>query len=481
MKISFSEILERLKNDDASLTKIDARFYNAGTAGARALAEALKTNTSLTSLYVFNNNIDIDGITALTEVLKNNFTLCEIDHGIDLAIASKTSLDRSMQLYTLREAALARNKQLREARQTAATALKTSRKPASIPNEEIQETREAYRKEDAQELTEAEVRQILQRSIRIKTLKEAIENLQKAQHIIKTAISENKEEEKISESAQKMLNELKSLLKSLQDQCVFRITQLHIEDFQSNIEKEDALESLIEAWRSVPEDSIFFSHARIEAFLATYNQYRLEEDETSSLQAFVQALPLLQKEDRSLFTNFVALDKNIKTTFNLGERSPSEAFDFTLQEIAAGKDFSEARKNLQPEERLALLQFGLLRYLKNVVAEKESKEPQKTDTQTKFPFFKSTTKEEMTPLEKTLGQIPEKFDETNETQRNSIKECFNDVCEALEKLPLDKLEKNERTQDLKSCKNLMDALQKTTHLQKSSEQPASAISELGKQ
>ena len=43
---------------------------NIGVEGARALAEALKRNSTLQKLYLDNNNIGVEGATALAEALK---------------------------------------------------------------------------------------------------------------------------------------------------------------------------------------------------------------------------------------------------------------------------------------------------------------------------------------------------------------------------------------------------------------------------
>ena len=46
--------------------------------GAKALADALKTNTSLTDLYLGQNEIESEGATALADALKTNRSLKDL-------------------------------------------------------------------------------------------------------------------------------------------------------------------------------------------------------------------------------------------------------------------------------------------------------------------------------------------------------------------------------------------------------------------
>ena len=45
---------------------------NIGVEGAKAIAEALKVNKSITELYLWNNNIGDEGAKAIAEALKVN-------------------------------------------------------------------------------------------------------------------------------------------------------------------------------------------------------------------------------------------------------------------------------------------------------------------------------------------------------------------------------------------------------------------------
>lgn len=221
----------------------------------------------------------------------------------------------------------------------------------------------------------------------------------------------------------------------------------------------ERLNNVIEKWSTISDDSPFFTHARLEAFRAAYNQYRLDDkDNPKPLQAFIQALPLLQKENGSLITEFAILDEKIKKDFNVEEKGVIDWFDFTLQEVAGGKNFDESRKNLLPEKRFDLLQFGLLRHLKNLLTEEQPQDRKKTKQAISLSsFFKSAAPKDMISLNTVLNQLPEKLDETDEIQKNSIKTCFDDACRALENLSWEKLTKSESTQELETCYGLMKA------------------------
>ncbi|MBU4269368.1 hypothetical protein KKE07_00635, partial [Candidatus Dependentiae bacterium] len=111
-KISFDEAIERLKNNDPTLTILSFSFYlhdftmtkeriielakvletntsltnllylagnNIGPEGAFALAKALETNKSLTNLYLSSNNIGPTGAIALAKALEKNTSLTTLD------------------------------------------------------------------------------------------------------------------------------------------------------------------------------------------------------------------------------------------------------------------------------------------------------------------------------------------------------------------------------------------------------------------
>jgi Ran GTPase-activating protein (RanGAP) involved in mRNA processing and transport len=54
---------------------LDLSYNSIGDDGAKALAEALKTNSTLTTLDLQNNSIGPDGAKALAEALKTNSTV----------------------------------------------------------------------------------------------------------------------------------------------------------------------------------------------------------------------------------------------------------------------------------------------------------------------------------------------------------------------------------------------------------------------
>ena len=92
-------ILERLRENDATLTTLNLSGNNIDHAGAKDLAEAIKNNTALTTLNLSGNNIDHAGAKELAEVLKTNTTALTnlnltgntIKHGgaTELAVALK--------------------------------------------------------------------------------------------------------------------------------------------------------------------------------------------------------------------------------------------------------------------------------------------------------------------------------------------------------------------------------------------------------
>ena len=53
-----------------------------GVEGAKELAEALKTNTTLTEINLGDNSIGGEGAKAIAEALKTNTTLTQINLGV---------------------------------------------------------------------------------------------------------------------------------------------------------------------------------------------------------------------------------------------------------------------------------------------------------------------------------------------------------------------------------------------------------------
>jgi hypothetical protein len=74
----FGILAEALKTNSV-LTTLDLRVNSIGSDGAKALAEALKTNSALTTLDLRANSIGDDGAKALAEALKTNSTLTTLD------------------------------------------------------------------------------------------------------------------------------------------------------------------------------------------------------------------------------------------------------------------------------------------------------------------------------------------------------------------------------------------------------------------
>ncbi|KAF9272422.1 hypothetical protein BGZ68_002426, partial [Mortierella alpina] len=70
-------LLEALKRD-STLTTLDLTHYSVGADGAKALADALTTNTTLTTLNLMADSVEGDGIKALAEALKTNTTLATL-------------------------------------------------------------------------------------------------------------------------------------------------------------------------------------------------------------------------------------------------------------------------------------------------------------------------------------------------------------------------------------------------------------------
>ena len=66
---------------NGSLRELDLRSNDIGHKGASALAESLQTNTALTKLGLRYNQIGHDGAAALAEVLQNNTTITVRLHG----------------------------------------------------------------------------------------------------------------------------------------------------------------------------------------------------------------------------------------------------------------------------------------------------------------------------------------------------------------------------------------------------------------
>jgi hypothetical protein len=72
-------LLEKINNNDTTLTSLDLRGNHISAAGAKDLSDALKHNTTLTSLYLGNNEIRAAGAKGLSDALKHNTTLTSLN------------------------------------------------------------------------------------------------------------------------------------------------------------------------------------------------------------------------------------------------------------------------------------------------------------------------------------------------------------------------------------------------------------------
>ncbi|KAF9112498.1 hypothetical protein BGX30_007266, partial [Mortierella sp. GBA39] len=67
--MEFGILAEALKTN-STLTTMDLQYNSIGLDGAKALAEALRTNSTLTTLKLYGNSIGSDGAMALSKVTK---------------------------------------------------------------------------------------------------------------------------------------------------------------------------------------------------------------------------------------------------------------------------------------------------------------------------------------------------------------------------------------------------------------------------
>jgi hypothetical protein len=88
LKLGYNEIgdsgavaLADALKTNTSITKIDLKSNEIGDSGAVALADALKTNTSITKIDLSSNTIGVSGAVALADALKTNTSVTTIDLG----------------------------------------------------------------------------------------------------------------------------------------------------------------------------------------------------------------------------------------------------------------------------------------------------------------------------------------------------------------------------------------------------------------
>ncbi len=105
-----------------------------GAAGATALAAALQTNTTLTSMYLDDNGIGAAGATALATALQTNTTLTELNlDDNDVGNAGATALATALQTNTMLTSLSLRFNDIGNAGATAlATTLQTNITLASL-------------------------------------------------------------------------------------------------------------------------------------------------------------------------------------------------------------------------------------------------------------------------------------------------------------------------------------------------------------
>ena len=77
------ELIQRIRENDPTLTSIDVQYYDIGPEGAQALADALQVNKTLTSINLGSNNIGPEGARDLADALRVNKTLTSIDLGLN--------------------------------------------------------------------------------------------------------------------------------------------------------------------------------------------------------------------------------------------------------------------------------------------------------------------------------------------------------------------------------------------------------------
>ncbi|MDG1436756.1 MAG: hypothetical protein P8P83_03095 [Rickettsiaceae bacterium] len=104
---NLQEFLNFSLEERAEITELRHNTYHILSKGARLLAEALKTNNTLTSLFIYNSQIGDEGAEALAEALKTNSTLTKLDlsynnMGYEDAKAFAEALETNKTLTSLR-------------------------------------------------------------------------------------------------------------------------------------------------------------------------------------------------------------------------------------------------------------------------------------------------------------------------------------------------------------------------------------------
>ncbi len=80
IQTELNTLCTRIKNNDPTLTRLNKSFSNLGDVGAKAIADALETNRTLTTLFLSSNFIDFfKGVKAIADALKTNKTLTTLN------------------------------------------------------------------------------------------------------------------------------------------------------------------------------------------------------------------------------------------------------------------------------------------------------------------------------------------------------------------------------------------------------------------
>ena len=96
-----AKALAKALQTNTSLTRLNLNLNNISDEGAKALANALQTNTSLTTLDLRWNDIGAEGVTALANALKTNSSLTRLDLGNNrIGDEGATALANALQTNT---------------------------------------------------------------------------------------------------------------------------------------------------------------------------------------------------------------------------------------------------------------------------------------------------------------------------------------------------------------------------------------------
>ena len=82
--VNFNELLQNIRNQNSTITSVELSGLflhenNIGSSGAKALAETLRQNSTITSVSLVGNNIGDEGAIALAETLRQNSTITDVD------------------------------------------------------------------------------------------------------------------------------------------------------------------------------------------------------------------------------------------------------------------------------------------------------------------------------------------------------------------------------------------------------------------